>query len=222
MKRPLIILSYVSNRVVPRVFAVVVALCLSLVTISCAPYAFVGGKYTASGENFEVDLPQGWRDFRLSWPFNHNPRVRPYVAELQKRRELDWDTIWISRDGVLLQQIAIGKIAAEKELPYTKRKLSAGLSPAGVADIISDNIRANPKVSDASIIEKTSATLGGHAGFRVVYAYQAKPGLKIQGVLYGVMRADELYYLLYEAPQRHYFEKDRAVFEKVKESFKFL
>jgi len=37
---------------------------------------------------------------------------------------------------------------------------------------------------------------------------------------YGVLVDKWLYFLNYEAPDRHYFGKDREVFEKIKESFR--
>ena len=202
-----------------------------LATASCAPF-IVGGKYTASSENFAADLPQGWKNYQRwlggkqapAWGQpHHDPQIYATIlSELERRRDLAWDVVHITRDGWLLQQIAIGRIPAERTLPHTKMKFPKGLLPQEAAEVLIDNIRSNPNLSDQRIIENNLAKVGGYPGFYIAYVYQPRPGLKIKGALYGVMHGDWLYYLLYEAPQRHYFEKDQAVFEKVKESFKFL
>ncbi|MFQ5801037.1 MAG: hypothetical protein ACE5HH_04900 [Candidatus Hydrothermarchaeales archaeon] len=128
--------------------------------------------------------------------------------------------IRITRDGLTLQQISIGRIAADEELPHTKKKLSNGMLPQELAEVITDDLRSNANITNLQVNENVPATVGGHPGFKLLYTYQTKQGLKIKVAHYGVMSGDWCYYLLYEAPARYYFPKDFPVFEKVKETFK--
>lgn len=187
---------------------------------ACLPYVLVKGRYTASLENFEVDLPDGWRKHDLMW--DHSPMSKSLLEELQKRRKLTWDIVRITKDGLALQQIAIGRVATDEELPHTKKKLSKGMLPQEVAEVFIDNIRSNPNITNQQFTENTPATVGGYPGFKLLYTYRTKQGLKIKRVYYGVMLSNWCYYLIYEAPASHYFAKDYPVFEKVKDSFRIL
>jgi len=193
--------------------------CLALLC-GCAPYVMVGGKYTAGPENFEVDLPQGWRKHELR--FDQHPASRVMLEELNKRRDPAGDIVRLTRDGLLLQQIIIGRTGIDKELPHTKRKLSKGMLPQEVAEVIIDNIRSNPNISNQNVLENSPARLSGYTGFKLIYSYQTKEGLRIKGACYGAVVGDWYYYVLYEAPERYYFTKDYQVFEQVKDTFKIL
>lgn len=186
----------------------------------CAPYVMVGGKYTAGPENFEVDLPQSWRKHELT--FDHHPISRAMLDELKKRHDPTGDVVRITRDGLLLQHIVIGRIEINKEWPHTKRKLSKGMLPQEVAEVIIDNIRSNPNISKQHVLENSPAKLGGFPAFKLIYTYQTKESVGIKGACYGAMMGDWYYYLLYEAPERHYFAKDYPIFEKLKDSFRLL
>jgi hypothetical protein len=193
---------------------------LLLFLSSCAPYVMVGGQYAASSENFVVDLPEGWRRHEIA--FDQGPISRKIMELLEQRRKLSWDVIRITRDGLLLQQISIGRVPVDDELPHTKKKLSREMLPQEAAEIVIDNLRSNPNITNQEVIENTPTRVGGNPGFKLLYTYQTKEGLKIKAAYYGAMSGNWLYYLLYEAPARHYFDKDHALFEKIKESFKLL
>jgi hypothetical protein len=195
-------------------------LILTLLLVSCAPYVLVEGKYSASAENFEVELPSGWRKHEMA--FDQNPASRSILEELEKRRTLSWDALRLTRDGLLLQQIGIGKVTLDRELPHTKKRFSKDLLPQELAELIIDDIRSNPDITDFKVFENSPAKVGGQPGFKLVFTYQTKNRLTIKTAYYGVKLGDWYYYLAYQAPQRFYFDKDYPVFEKVKESFKFL
>jgi len=64
--------------------------------------------------------------------------------------------------------------------------------------------------------------VGGYPGFKLIYSYRTREGLRKKGIYYGVLLGDWYVYLYYEVPTRYYFPKDQAVFNKVNESFKIL
>lgn len=186
-----------------------------LLLISCGvPYSMVSGRHVASTENFVVDLPQGWRQ--------HNASADPlyaFTAMLEKRRRLSWDVIRLTRDGLLLQQICIGRIPVTGEFPHTKRKLAEPMIPLEAAEVMSDELRSNSNLTHQEIIENAPATVGGYPGFNLHYAYRTDDRLKVEGIFSGAIVGTWLYYVLYEAPAQHYFAKDLQVFEKVRNSF---
>jgi hypothetical protein len=187
------------------------ALVLALASLpSCTvAYQAVSGTHVASAENFSVDLPDGWRQ--------HNASADPlqkFTAILEKRHKLGWDVLRLTRDGLLLQQICIGRIPIDEELPNTKRKLLTGMSPLDAAELISDNLRSNGNLTHQEIIENSPAPLGGYPGFELKYAYRTEGRLKMNGIFYGAIVGPWLYYAFYEAPAQHYFGKDLPVFEE--------
>ncbi len=186
----------------------------------CAPYVPVQGQFVASEDNFEVDLPNGWR--KHDQTVDQAPLSRMILEQLEERRKLEWDVLRITKDGLTLQQISIGRIPADEELPHTKKTLSREMLPQELAKIVLDNFRSNANIANFKVTENAPATVGGYQGFKLLYEYKTKQGLKVKVAYYGAMVGDWYYYLLYEAPARHYYPKDYPVFEKVKKSFRIL
>ena len=166
---------------------------------SCATWVAVGGKYSTSSQNFEVELPVGWRKYNLSQ-----------------------DSLIITRDGVALQQIQIMRRAIDKELPHTKKKLSEEMLPQEVAEVVADNFRSNPNAMNQDIIENAPAQVGGYSGIKLVYTFQTKKGLTVKGVNYCFLFGKWCYEILYEAPERYYFANDLPAFEQVVKSFRLI
>ncbi len=169
------------------------------ILFGCATWTMVGGKYTMSSKNFEIELPEGWRKYNL------NPKA-----------------LLITRDGLPLQQISIARMAIDQELAYTKKKFSKGMLAQEAAGIVEDNILSNSNIINKKIIENTPAMIGDNAGFKIIYIYQTTEGLTKKGINYGFLLDDWYYYLVYEAPAQYYFDKDLPTFEKVHKSFKIL
>ena len=195
-------------------WAPLLVLIIAFVASCAVPYAPVSERHVAPAENFMVDLPPGWRQ--------HNASADPlkkYTEILDKRHKLKWDMLRLTRDGLLLQQICIGRIPVADELPNTKRKLAQGMIPLDAAELISDNFRANANLTHQEIMENAPANVGGHPGFKLHYSYRAEDQLKIDGIFYGAVIGPWLYYALFEAPAQHYFAKDLPAFERTFASF---
>jgi hypothetical protein len=172
---------------------------LMLILCACATWAVVGGQYKMDSQNYQVDLPQGWRKF--------NPAT---------------GVLLITKDGFSLQQIHISRLEIGKELPHTKKKLTAGMLPQEAAEVIIDNLRSNTGIMSQKILENSPAQIGGHSGFKIVYTYQDRAGLNKKGIICGFLLDNWFYEILYEAAERYYFAKDLQDFEKVKESFSLI
>lgn len=125
----------------------------------------------------------------------------------------------MTRDGLSLQRVTIGRMPRDQELPYAKKPVAKSRSPEDILAAIAEDLGSNPNVQKQEIIKKGLADVGGHPGVKLVYLFQTKNGLIMKGVQYGVALGDWYYYLIYEAAARYYFERDHPTFEKIKDSF---
>lgn len=165
----------------------------------CAPYTAVGGKLAFSQQGFEVDLPQAW-----------------YQA-----REVG-DALLVTRDGLSLQFIRIERVSVEDQLPHSKKKFTARMPANDAADIEVQDLRSSPDLSNFELLDNNPASIGGKQGFKLVYTWKTKDGLRLKRVHYGFLNGKWAYRLIYQAAARHYFDRDLATFERVRESFRLL
>lgn len=179
-------------------FLVVIA--MLMIVSGCAPWQPVAGLYTADSDNFVVDLPKGWM------------------------RQNTGEYLLITREGVLLQKIVISRLSLDKEeqFEHTKQRLSKGMLPQEQAEVIIDSIQSDPSALNFEVEENAPATAGGGAGFRLVYEFKTKDGLKYRGTYYGFIAGEWAYRILYVAPQRYYFDKDKGTFEGILKSFRLI
>lgn len=163
-----------------------------------APWVQVESPYRAASLGFSVDLPQGW-------------------MRLNKE-----DFLLVTRDGAMLQHIAIDRVSVDKPFEFTKKKLKKGMLPEEAAEAALDNMSSNPDVLNFKIEEKAPATTSGCPGFRVTYTYKNKSGLRLKTVCYGFLKGEWYYTIRYTGVQRYYFDKDIGTFDKVFNSFRLI
>jgi hypothetical protein len=169
-----------------------------LFVVGCAAWVKVGGLYQSKPHNFSAELPNGW--MRL------NTR----------------DRLHITRDGVLLQNIMIERLNIEKPLEHTKKKFSKDMLPQEVAEVVLDNISSDQTVLNFEVEENIPARISGFPGFKVVFTYKNKDGLRLKSISYGFVTNEWFYGIRYTAAHRYYFDKDLKTFERVFESFKLI
>jgi hypothetical protein len=83
-------------------------------------------------------------------------------------------------------------------------------------------VASNPEATDVRVIENSPMVIGGIPGFRAVYTYKNKDGLKCKSVSCGMLAGEWFYGMIYNAAERYYFDKDVETFEKVVQSFKLI
>jgi len=169
-----------------------------MLPIGCAPWVQVGGLYKTESHNYSVELPQGW----MRWNKG--------------------DHLLITRDGVLLQYIQIVRLNIDDPLKHTKKKFSKSMLPQETAEVILDDIASNQTIGNFELIENVPIKISGIPGFKAVYTYKNKDGLKVKSIYYGFILDKWFYGLNYNAAQRYYFDKDIKTFEKVLDSFKLI
>lgn len=173
-------------------------LCIFLLLLfGCAKWVEVGGLYN-SDHNFSVEFPSGWMRVNTN------------------------EYLLATRDGFLLQNILIERLPIDKDLMHTKKKLKKGMLPQETAEIIIDNIASDPAILNFKVIENTPTKINGLNGFKAMFTYKNKDGLKIKSVYYGLLIDEWFYGMRYNAALRYYFEKDIETFEKVLRSFRVI
>jgi len=172
-------------------------ICVIIVFVAgCVPWIRTGGLYSAPAQNVTVELPDGW--MRLNSD----------------------DYLLITRDGVMLEYILIEKIYIEDNLRHTKKKFRRGMLPQELAEVILDNIGSNQNNLKIKVISNVPQKISGHSGFKAIFTFNNKDGLKYKSIYSGFMSGDYFYGVRYNASHRHYFARELETFKRVVASLK--
>ena len=182
-----------SPRSIPLLVALLIVGCASL------PYVPVEGTVAPSKYGFQVTMPPGW--------------YRATAVE---------DRLLMTRDGLLLQSINVGRTSIDEALKLTGRKFDDTMSPSQAAGLEIDEVRSFSEHLDLSVEDNSLAVVAGRPAFRLVYAWHTRGGLRLKAVHYGFVDGRWVYHLIYRAAVRHYFDRDLDAFEQVRESFRLL
>jgi hypothetical protein len=181
-------------------------LLLPIALVACAtasPPAWIPATspYAAPEAGFEVAVPAGWM-----------------------RRNTKLERLTVTRDGTSVQRILVGSSELGKPLGITesKRAVDAGMSPQEVAEVLIDGLNASRAWTEVAVLENAPASLGGQNGFRLLAAFRDEDGLKTRMAAHGAIAGSRFYWLIYIAPERHYFDLDRQTFEEMVSSFRLL
>jgi hypothetical protein len=148
------------------------------------------GSYAVPAQHVSAELPGGW--MRLNTD----------------------DCLFITKDGPMLEYIMVQRIQCNSELKHTKKKFRPGMLPNEVADIIIDNNRLNEDVLNLKVESNRPAKIDGHSGFELTFTYKDSDGLEYKSLYYGFLEGEWFYGIRYNAPQRHYYQKEIKTFEK--------
>jgi hypothetical protein len=190
-----------------RILTVILALSLGGCVGRPAKFAPTGAHEIFSTDQLEAEWPQEWMTLR--------------PAEKDEAANKEGVLLLLSRDGFTIQTMLLTKRQVEVEFKHTRKTLSAEMLPQEAAEVVLDNVRANPDAVDLHIVENSPATLAGAPGFKLNFTYRGKSGLQRQSVLYGCLDKGMLVTLSFDAPKRHYFPKDLPALEKVKETLRW-
>lgn len=173
-------------------FLASLALALLMLT-ACA-----GGWQTAreglSRPQWSISTPDGW--MHLSMP----------------------DSDMLSKDGPYLEYILIQARPLTQPFRFTKQRLSRTMLPHEAAELIVDNLRADPLIRGFRFHSGEPVLVDGNAGFKLTYGYLDKHGVELKTVYYGVLLPDHFFNLRYTAARRYYFDKEQAAFSQVLDS----
>lgn len=172
-----------------------------------AQWAPAGSQGSLTDDQLEAEWPQGWMTLR--------------PAEKDDASAKEGLLLVATRDGFGLQTIRLSKRPLDGDFKHTQKKLIADMRPQEAAEIVLDDIRANPDIVDLKLIENGPATLAGARAFKLSISYRNKSGLLRQRVQYGSLDKGMLVTISYDAPRQYYFSHDLDTFEHMKSSVRW-
>ena len=160
---------------------------------------------------------------RVDTPRNEGPD-KSYTVELPigwiKQATPDNATLLASRNGFLLEVIAITKRPVKEAFPKIKKAATPEMLPAELAELEIAQMKSQDQFTAAlTVMENEPAEIAGHTGFRVGVRYKNNRGLEIQRVVYGFADKSAYYDIGYGAPILYYFDTYYPDFQKVVASF---
>lgn len=124
----------------------------------------------------------------------------------------------LSKDGPYLQYILIQERPLAREFKHTRQKLEAAMLPDEAAQVIVNNMSADPQIKNFQLLRTEPAMIGGHMGFKLEYTYLDQQNVPIKSIYYGVILPRLFFNLRYTAAHRFYFSKDLDTFDQVCQS----
>jgi hypothetical protein len=173
---------------------------LVMLFAACAqtPSRIETARSDAPDKSYTVELPVGW--IKQATPDNR--------------------TLLASRNGFLLEVIAITKRPLKEAFPGIKKPATLEMLPAELAELEIAQIKSQDTYAAAlNVMENEPADIAGHQGFRVQVRYKNNRGLEIQRVVYGFADKSAYYDLWFGAPMLYYFDTYYPDFQKAVASF---
>ncbi|WP_078120404.1 PsbP-related protein [Thiosocius teredinicola] len=147
---------------------------------------------------YELDLPDGW--------------VRVKVFE----------TLYVTRDGVGVQQISVAFREHEKAFENSEQDAGTDLLPAELADRYIAEMKASDSngLPSLEVLSNSPSTVDGHDAFRLHVRFVSHDGLRYERIAHGFATDAGFYLVTYQAPTLHFFERDQLTYQQLLNSFK--
>jgi hypothetical protein len=156
-----------------------ICIVLAALLASCA---HAGGSKPAY--TFDAAVPEGWKTVATEEPM-----------------------LFMTKDGGYKQFVLIRERPLTEPFQFTKKTMRAGTMPEEAAQIIINEILADPNIRNFSVTENIPARMD-------------VDGYVFKTIYYGFIKGDTFYNIRYGATQEDYFQQDLKTFEKVLASFK--
>lgn len=168
------------------------ALLLGLALSACAPWSAIDpdSRSITIKDDYTLEAPLGW-----------------------VKRNYDIYDVFLSRDGPLLNFIAVWRQKHDVELKRTKRTTKPDLLPHEVAELVIAEQKAGEKLGGFVVLSNRLVSLGGKPAVRVHTRWKTERGLPIERLTYALLDQKGRLALIYEAPGLVYFPKGLADFE---------
>ena len=158
----------------------------------CSPVAMATDEF-----NFSIDIPEGW------W----RVKTDKYLV--------------VTRDGAFKHYVLVQERPLSKPFKNTGKILKPTLLPNEVAQIVVDEVSADPNLTGLQIIENNPATVAGKPGFQLTLFYTDPAGIIFKTMYHGCIHGDRYYNLRYAASEEKYFNEEAwQIFSGVRKSFK--
>jgi hypothetical protein len=165
---------------------------LAALLASCA---HAGGSKPAY--TFNATVPEGWRTIATEEPM-----------------------LFMTREHGYKQFVLIRERPLSEPFQFTKKTMRPDMMPEEAAQIIINEILADPNIRNFSVTENIPARIDGHNGFRLAFVYTDLDGYIFKTIYYGCIKDSTFYNIRYGASQDDYFKNDLKTFEGVLASLK--
>lgn len=164
--------------------------------LMCVLFFSLAGAAEEAEFNFSIDVPEGW------W----RVKTEKYLV--------------ITKDGAFKHYIFVQERPLVQPFQNTGKTLQPTHLPNEVAQIIVDELTADPNLTQLQMIENLPAKVAGQPGFQLTFLYTDPLGIVFKTVYYGCIQGERFYNLRYSASEESYFGKDAwRVFSRVRKSF---
>lgn len=142
-------------------------------------------------------------------------------SDLGRRGQRAW-----TRDGIALNALRIYTGIEPGEHVFRLRlrgerdegaRFRAGLADVEIVELIVEGLR-NSGLQNVEARALAPARLAGQRGFRAELVFDNTAGLRYRGLLLGEGADGSLSFLMYTAPDEHFFERERASVEAIFDS----
>lgn len=164
----------------------------------CVSWQHGGSTYSAGGGDYTLQVP-------ADWLFIERPKGH----------------VVATKESQFIHRVEVERRELKNALPNSKRSLAATLTPLELAETLLDDLRADRTIHQPNVLENAPTQVGGRPGFKFAVSFQTEDRLRLTMAVHGCIEKDRLYLVKYTAPTRHYFERDRAVFDRIAASLKF-
>jgi len=151
-----------------------------------------------SSGSFAIEYPEKW-------------------IKIQKQHYL-----MFTRSDPFSQYILVQQRHVDKPFGHTKKKINRGMLPQEAAEVIGDEIISDRSVSNYQVIESLPVKVGGYDGFKMVFTYKTREGLKFKTLYYGLVQGEWFYNLRFNAAEGKFSDNDIETFMKVFKSFRLV
>lgn len=149
---------------------------------------------------------------------------RAYEAKLPVgwvRTASDSDTLLMTRDGLVLQQISVAKLNLKNAFKKSEREAKEDMLPLELAELQTAELKsANAETQTLDVLELRPVKIKDVRAYMLRTRYHNKWGLEITRQTYGFIHQGDYFVIHYEAPALYYFEHYRPDFEKFVDGFK--
>ena len=169
-----------------------------LLTAACASWNQIGSSSESTSYNFSIESPE-------------------HCTKLNTHKYLIY-----TKDNPFSQYILVQQRHVDTPFRNTKKRIKKGMIPQEAAEIILDEITCDRSVLNFLVLESVPATVNRYDGFKILFTYKNKNGLKFKTVYYGFLQGEWFYSIRYNADEMHYCQEDIRALRKVLSSFKIM
>ena len=153
-------------------------------------------------------------------------KTERYTVELP----VDWvritanEALVVTRDGISVQRLTIKYHPHDEAFEKTEQSSSADMLPSELADRYIAELRAADEhgLPSLEVLANRPIGIDGRTGFALHVRFLSGDGLRYERLIRGLGNDTGVFFLEYQAPTLHFFERDRAVFDRLTDSFKVI